>query len=122
MAKILEYRHASIYSGSASGLEFNFEPTEVILTTQDMTITQNPSDDDMKVMKDNYQIIITQGSTGVDLYDTGVCVNLVGNRLFFTNKNIANQAATLPHVNQNYNLDRTLWFIEAFKLMDEVKE
>lgn len=122
MAKILEYRHASIFSGSASGLEFNFEPTEVVLTTQDMTITQNPSDDDMKIMKDNYQVIITQGSTGIDLYDTGVCVNLVGNRLFFTNKNIANQAATLPHVNQKYQSDRTLWFIEAFKLMDEVKE
>ena len=123
MAKILEYRHANILSESVTGIEFDFEPTEVILTTGNMTITQNPSDDDMKIMKDNYQIIITQGSTGVDLYDTGVCINLIGNRLFFTNKNIANQAATLTNVvNHNYPLDHTLWFVEAFKLIDEVKE
>ena len=122
MAKILEYRRANILSGSVTGLEFDFEPTEVILTSKDVVITQNPSDEDMKAMKDNYQIIITQGSTCVDLYDTGVCINLVGNRLFFTNKNIANQAATLTNVNQSYHVNHTLWFVEAFKLMDEITE
>ena len=121
MAKILEYRRANILSGSVTGLEFDFEPTEVILTTRNMIITQNPSDEDMKAMKDNYQIIITQGSTGVDLYGTRVSDNHVGNRLFFTNKNIANQAATLV-VNHNHSLDNTLWFVEVFKLMDEITE
>ena len=120
MARILE--HVGTYIPSyVCGIEFVFDPTEIILALDDANpiITQNPSDDDMKKMKDRYQLIIHQGSTGIELYDTGVCINLIGNRLYFTSKNIANQKVYLPDIMSKKYHSSASWFIDAYKFQDE---
>ena len=123
MARILEVGWINIESNQAVAVEFKFEPTMVVLTKNGITITQNPTDKDMQEMKEAYQVIVTQGSTNVDLYDTGVCINLIGNRLFFTSKNIANQLTPLPFVSpKNDGWDygrRTTWSAGGYKLQDD---
>ena len=97
MGYITEYCRGHIDS-NLSGVQFKFEPTQVILgmNSDNFWVSQNATDEYMNIIKGNKQVIIKQGDSGIVLYDTDIVVSLHGNTLSFTNKNIANQPISLP--------------------------